>query len=105
MTDRIRPGRLLGVMLILAAAASLAGCGVVAAPVRVSSAAVKAVRPEYAGKTVVIWGGGESIRIEADGGREYLRVGYTRLREAEKDVKTGRLQAKSTDSGAKEATN
>jgi hypothetical protein len=41
LTDRIRPGRLLGVMLILAA--SLAGCGVVAAPVRVSSAAVKAV--------------------------------------------------------------
>jgi hypothetical protein len=30
-------------MLILAAAASLAGCGVVAAPVRVSSAAVKTV--------------------------------------------------------------
>ena len=30
-------------MLILAAAASLAGCGVVAAPVRVTSAAVKVV--------------------------------------------------------------
>jgi hypothetical protein len=41
LTDRIRPRRLLGVMLILAAAASLAGCGVVAAPVRVTSAAVK----------------------------------------------------------------
>ena len=35
--------RLLGVLLILAAAAGLAGCGVVAAPVRVSSAVVKAV--------------------------------------------------------------
>ena len=43
MTDCNRPGRLLGVMLILAAAVSLAGCGVVAAPVRVSSAAVKTV--------------------------------------------------------------
>ena len=43
MTDCIRPGRLLGVMLILAAAASLAGCGVVAAPVRVTSAAMKVV--------------------------------------------------------------
>jgi hypothetical protein len=43
LTDCIRPGRLLGVMLILAAAASLAGCGVVAAPVRVTSAAVKVV--------------------------------------------------------------
>jgi ABC-type uncharacterized transport system auxiliary subunit len=43
LTDRIRPRRLLGVMLILAAAASLAGCGVVAAPVRVTSAAVKVV--------------------------------------------------------------
>jgi hypothetical protein len=42
-TDSIRRGRLLGVMLILAAAASLAGCGVVAAPVRVTSAAVKVV--------------------------------------------------------------
>jgi hypothetical protein len=31
------------VLLILAAAASLAGCGVVAAPVRVTSAAVKIV--------------------------------------------------------------
>lgn len=37
------PARLLSVLLILAAAAGLAGCGVVAAPVRVSSAAVKAV--------------------------------------------------------------
>ena len=43
LTERIRPHRLLGVMLILAAAASLAGCGVVAAPVRVTSAAVKVV--------------------------------------------------------------
>jgi ABC-type uncharacterized transport system auxiliary subunit len=43
LTYRIRPGRLLGVMLILTAAASLAGCGVVAAPVRVTSAAVKVV--------------------------------------------------------------
>jgi hypothetical protein len=43
LTDYIRPARLLGVMLILAAAASLAGCGVVAAPVRVTSAAVKVV--------------------------------------------------------------
>ncbi len=42
--------RLLGALLILAAAASLAGCGVVAAPVRVSSAAVKAV--PVAGHTV-----------------------------------------------------
>jgi hypothetical protein len=38
-----RHRRLLGVMLILATAASLAGCGVVAAPVRVTSAAVKVV--------------------------------------------------------------
>jgi ABC-type uncharacterized transport system auxiliary subunit len=38
-----RQRRLLGVMLILATAASLAGCGVVAAPVRVTSAAVKVV--------------------------------------------------------------
>jgi len=36
-------GRLLGAMLILTAAAGLAGCGVVAFPVRVSSAAVKVV--------------------------------------------------------------
>ena len=37
MTDCIRPGRLLGVMLILTAAASLAGCGVVAAPLDVTA--------------------------------------------------------------------
>ena len=37
------PFRLMRVMLILAVAAGLAGCGVVAAPVRVSSAAVKTV--------------------------------------------------------------
>ena len=43
LTNRIRPRRLLGVMLLLAAAASLVGCGVVAAPVRVTSAAVKVV--------------------------------------------------------------
>ena len=43
LTDCIRPGRLLGAMLILAAAASLAGCGVVAAPVRTTSAVVKVV--------------------------------------------------------------
>jgi hypothetical protein len=35
--------RLMRVMLILAVAAGLAGCGVVAAPVRVTSAAVKVV--------------------------------------------------------------
>jgi len=34
---------LLGAILILAAVASLTGCGVVAAPVRVTSAAVKVV--------------------------------------------------------------
>ena len=38
-----RHNRLVGVLLILAAGAGLAGCGVVAAPVRVSSAAVKIV--------------------------------------------------------------
>ena len=43
LTNRIRPRHLLGVMLLLAAAASLVGCGVVAAPVRVTSAAVKVV--------------------------------------------------------------
>lgn len=36
-------GRWLGCTLILAMAAGLAGCGVVAAPVRVTSAAVKIV--------------------------------------------------------------
>jgi hypothetical protein len=40
---RFRPGRLLGVLLILAGGVSLSGCGVVAFPVRVSSAAVKIV--------------------------------------------------------------
>jgi hypothetical protein len=35
--------RLMRVMLILVVAAGLAGCGVVAAPVRVTSAAVKVV--------------------------------------------------------------
>jgi hypothetical protein len=43
MTYFCRHSRLLGVMLILTAATGLAGCGVVAAPVRVSSAAVKIV--------------------------------------------------------------
>jgi hypothetical protein len=43
LTHSIRLGRLLGVMLVLAAGAGLAGCGVVAAPVRVTSAAVKVV--------------------------------------------------------------
>ena len=43
LTNSIQPCRLLGMMLLLAAAASLAGCGVVAAPVRVTSAAVKVV--------------------------------------------------------------
>jgi ABC-type uncharacterized transport system auxiliary subunit len=43
LTDYIRSSRLLRVMVILAATASLAGCGVVAAPVRATSAAVKVV--------------------------------------------------------------
>ena len=43
LTHSIRPSRLLGAILIVAAAATLAGCGVVAAPVRVTSAAVKVV--------------------------------------------------------------
>jgi ABC-type uncharacterized transport system auxiliary subunit len=43
LTDYIRPSRLLRVTVILAATASLAGCGVVAAPVRATSAAVKVV--------------------------------------------------------------
>ena len=38
-----RHSRLLGVMLILAAAASLAGCGAVALPFRATSAVVKVV--------------------------------------------------------------
>jgi hypothetical protein len=37
------PMRLAGALLIVAAAASLAGCGVVAFPVRTTSAAVKIV--------------------------------------------------------------
>ena len=43
LTYRIRPGRPVGVMLILAAGASLAGCGVVAAPVRATSSVVSVV--------------------------------------------------------------
>jgi len=43
LTDHIRPSRLLRVMVILAAAASLAGCSVVAAPVRATSSVVKVV--------------------------------------------------------------
>jgi len=43
MTHCFRRGRLLGMMLILAAAASLAGCGVVALPFRATSAVVKVV--------------------------------------------------------------
>ncbi len=43
MTHCFRPRRLLGALLLLAAAAGLAGCGVVAAPVRVTSAAAKTV--------------------------------------------------------------
>ena len=43
MTCFCRYSRLLGTMLLLAATTSLAGCGVVAAPVRVTSAAVKIV--------------------------------------------------------------
>lgn len=43
MTHCFRQGRLLGTILIFAAATGLAGCGVVAAPVRVTSAAVKVV--------------------------------------------------------------
>ncbi len=38
-----QPSRLLGVTLILVAAVGLAGCGVVAAPVRVTSSVVKVV--------------------------------------------------------------
>jgi hypothetical protein len=43
LTDRFLPGRLLGWMLIMSAAATLAGCGVVALPVRATSAVVKVV--------------------------------------------------------------
>jgi hypothetical protein len=43
MTHSFGCTRLVGVMLILVSAASLAGCGVVAFPVRVTSAAAKIV--------------------------------------------------------------
>ena len=43
LTYRIRLSRPVGVMLILAAGASLAGCGVVAAPVRATSSVVSVV--------------------------------------------------------------
>ena len=43
MTHCSRRRRLLNVMLILSAATSLAGCGVVALPVRVTSDVVKTV--------------------------------------------------------------
>ncbi len=43
MTHRFLDSRPLSLLLILAAATSLAGCGVVAFPVRVTSAAVKVV--------------------------------------------------------------
>jgi hypothetical protein len=43
MTTGFRPRRLLHATLILAIAAGLAGCGVVAAPVRGTSAVVKVV--------------------------------------------------------------
>ena len=43
VTHCFRRDRLLGVMLILAVATSLAGCSVVAAPVRTTSAVVKVV--------------------------------------------------------------
>ena len=43
MSHFLQPSRVARVLLILAAAASLTGCGVVAFPVRVSSAAVKIV--------------------------------------------------------------
>ena len=43
MTHYFGRTRLLGVMLLLASAASLAGCGVAAFPVRTTSAAAKIV--------------------------------------------------------------
>jgi len=43
MTHYFRLGRLVGAILVLAAAASVAGCGVVAFPVRTTSAAAKIV--------------------------------------------------------------
>ena len=43
MTHNFRSGRLLRAMLILTVAASLAGCGAVALPVRTTSAVAKVV--------------------------------------------------------------
>ncbi|MGL4966615.1 MAG: DUF6726 family protein [Inquilinus sp.] len=43
MTRRYRRGHAAAVLLVLAAAAGLAGCGVVALPARVASAVVKVV--------------------------------------------------------------
>jgi hypothetical protein len=43
LTHFTQPHRLLGAMLILAAAASLAGFGLVAAPVRATSSVIKVV--------------------------------------------------------------
>lgn len=43
MTRRSRSGRPMAVLLILATAAALAGCGLVALPVRTTSAVVKVV--------------------------------------------------------------
>lgn len=43
LIPRFRSHRLLGVVLLLGVAAGLGGCGVVAAPVRVTSGVVKAV--------------------------------------------------------------
>ncbi|PKU24877.1 DUF6726 family protein [Telmatospirillum siberiense] len=43
MINRFRSWRPLGALLALALAASLSGCGVAAFPIRVTSAAVKAV--------------------------------------------------------------
>ena len=43
LISRFRSHRLLGVVLLLGVAAGLGGCGVVAAPFRVTSGVVKAV--------------------------------------------------------------
>jgi hypothetical protein len=43
LTQRFRRGRPLGALLLLTAALGLSGCGVVAAPFRVTGAVVKAV--------------------------------------------------------------
>ena len=43
LIPRFRSHRLLGIVLLLGVAAGLGGCGVVAAPVRVTSGVVKAV--------------------------------------------------------------